>query len=85
MLLLPIELDTAGNVRFSTMRSPRFWVSGYRRKWRIQGSFTAFNRLAKIKQSVKPSLYVAQLSDLIYTDLTLLIRPLDDISVAKFV
>ena len=26
-------------IRFLAMRSPRFWVSGYCTKWRIQGSF----------------------------------------------
>ena len=26
-------------IRFSAIRSPRFWVSGYCTKWRIQGSF----------------------------------------------
>ena len=34
----PTETDTA-EVRFSAVRSPQFWVSGHRTKWRIQGSF----------------------------------------------
>ena len=31
--------DNTAELRFSVVRSPRFWVSGYCTKWRIQGQF----------------------------------------------
>ena len=31
--------DNTTEIRFSVMRSPQFWVSGYCTKWRIQGQF----------------------------------------------
>ena len=33
-----VHVNTA-EIRFSAVRSPRFWVSSYSTKWRIQGSF----------------------------------------------
>ena len=43
------RLDTA-EISFFAVRSPRFWVSGYCTKWRIQGSFhSSYSRLLNVK------------------------------------
>ena len=36
---LRTQLFDTAEIRFFAVRSPRFWVSGYCTKWRIQGQF----------------------------------------------
>ena len=49
--------DTA-EIRFSVVRSPRFWVSGYWTKWRIQGSFdSSYSRSFNVKTWPRNSIF----------------------------
>ena len=49
------RLDTV-EIRFFCVRSPRFWVSGYCTKWRIQSSFdSSYSRLLNVKSQHLPT------------------------------